>query len=220
MSHRNHKRRRREARPPAAGADHQPARGGSRLRWIAGTLAGVAAIALVVGLVLSGRDDNATVAAPAAAAPASTHGVPPQIAANRAHANQVIDGSLRDTLRRLKGMPVVVNQWASWCPNCRQEFAFFQRLARTYGHRGAFVGLDSNDRRGAAQAFLRSFPVPYPSLYDPGAEQARAIGGGQGWPTTFYYDRTGRETYVRVGGYTTLATLEADIRRYALGEAS
>jgi thiol-disulfide isomerase/thioredoxin len=171
---------------------------------------------------VGGRKDSPTVAAPAAAAaPAvSTHGVPRQIAANAAQANQVVDGSIQDKLAQLKGVPVVVNQWASWCPNCKQEFPYFQQLARTYARRVAFVGLDSQDNRTDAVAFLRGFPVTYPSVYDGSAGQARSIGGGQGWPTTFFYDRTGRQTYVRQGGYTTLASLQADIRRYALGTTS
>ena len=82
------------------------------------------------------------------------------------------------------------------------------------------MGLDSQDKRGDAEAFLRGFPVTYPSVYDAAAAQARSIGGGQGWPTTFYYDRTGRQTYVRQGGYVSLESLEADIRRYALGESA
>jgi thiol-disulfide isomerase/thioredoxin len=114
----------------------------------------------------------------------------------------------------------VVNQWASWCPNCKQEFPFSQQLAHTYERRVAFVGLDSQDSRGDAEAFLRGFPVTYPSLYDPSAAQARSIGGGQGWPTTFFYDRTGRQTYVRQGGYTSLESLRANIQRYALRTTS
>ena len=182
-------------------------------------LGGLVAIAVDVMLVVSYRGDSGTVAPPAGSAPAvPTRGVPRQITANAAQANQLVDGSIQDKLAQLRGVPVVVNQWASWCPSCKQEFPFFQRLARTFGRRVAFVGLDSQDKRGDAQSFLRSFPVGYPSIYDRDADQARSIGGGQGWPTTFYYDRTGRQTYVREGGYTSLALLAADIRRYALGE--
>jgi thiol-disulfide isomerase/thioredoxin len=132
-------------------------------------------------------------------------------------ANRVVDGSIQTKLTALRGVPVVVNQWASWCPNCKQEFPFFQQLARTYRGQVAFVGLDSQDNRGDAQSFLGQYPVTYPSIYDPSADQTRSIGGGQGWPTTFFYDRTGRQIYVRAGGYATLASLQADIQRYALG---
>jgi thiol-disulfide isomerase/thioredoxin len=188
------------------------------LIWAGTILGALAAVAIAVVLVVSHRTDNATVSRSATAAPAvPTRGVPSQIAANARQANQVIDGSIKDKLGQLKGVPVVVNQWASWCPNCKQEFPLFQRLARTFRSRVAFVGLDSQDKRGDAQSFLRSFPVDYPSIFDPSAEQARSLGGGQGWPTTFYFDHTGRETYVRQGGYTSIALLRADIERYALG---
>jgi len=223
MSNRQEKERRRQARLATERAETRRAARRTQPGWIAATLGGIAAIAIVVVLVVSGRKDSATVAAPARAATPVTavgKGVPRQIAANAAQANQVVDGSIQDKLDALKGVQVVVNQWASWCPNCKAEFGFFQQLAHTYRRQVAFVGLDSQDKRGDAESFLRSFPVTYPSLYDPGADQARSIGGGQGWPTTFFYDRTGRQTYVRQGGYTTLASLQADIERYALGTTS
>jgi len=86
---------------------------------------------------------------------------------------------------------MVVNQWASWCPNCKAGFGFFQRLAQRYSRQVAFVGLDSQDRRSDAQAFLRGFPMPYPSIYDPSAREARPVGGGQGWPTTVLDEQAG-----------------------------
>jgi thiol-disulfide isomerase/thioredoxin len=221
MSNRQEKKRRRQARLAAERIEARRVSRRTDLTTIGIMLASLAVIAVAVALVVSHRSENSTTAAPeAAAADTPTRGVPRQIAANTAQANRVIDGSIQDKLATLKGVPVVVNQWASWCPNCKQEFPFFQRLARTYGRQVAFVGLDSQDKRGDAEAFLRGFPVTYPSLYDPGAGQARSIGGGHGWPTTFYYDRTGRQTYVREGGYTTLALLQVDIRRYALGEGT
>lgn len=222
MSNRQEKERRRQARRAAERADAQQHARRRDLTTIGVVLASLAAIVVAVVLVVSHRsDDGAATAAPVAAAPAAaTPGVPRQIAANDTQANQVIDGSIQDKLAQLKGVPVVVNQWASWCPNCKQEFPFFQQLAHAYEKRVAFVGLDSQDKRGDAQAFLRGFPVPYPSLYDAGAGQARSIGGGQGWPTTFFYDRTGHQTYVREGGYTSIELLRADIKRYALGTTS
>ena len=44
-----------------------------------------------------------------------------------------------------------------------------------------------------------------------------SLGGGQGWPTTFFIDRRGRETFVHEGAYPSEALLDQDIRRYALG---
>jgi thiol-disulfide isomerase/thioredoxin len=141
---------------------------------------------------------------------------PKRLQANLRQANQLLDVPIDQKLNELRGVPVVVNQWASWCPNCRSEFPFFQRLAAEFRDEVAFVGLDSQDDRGAAEGFLKQFPVPYPSVFDPSAAQAVSIGGGRGWPTTIYFNRRGESTYVRPGGYATLAQLRADIERYAL----
>jgi len=56
----------------------------------------------------------------------------------------------------------------------------------------------------------------YPSINDPGADQARSVGAGLGWPTTIFYDAKGKRRFVRQGGYTSQGSLDADIRAYAL----
>jgi len=128
----------------------------------------------------------------------------------------VIDENVTARLAKLKGVPVVVNMWASWCPNCRAEFGYFQGLSKAYDGKVAFLGLDSNDNRGDAESFLKQFPVPYPSINDPGADQARSVGARLGWPTTIFYDAKGKRRFVRQGGYTSQGSLDADIRAYTL----
>src|SRR5215218_4631998 len=77
-------------------------------------LASLAVIAVAVALVVSHRSESSTTATPAAAAAdPPPRGVPRQIAVNMAQANRVIDASIQDKLATLKGVPVVVNQWAS-----------------------------------------------------------------------------------------------------------
>jgi thiol-disulfide isomerase/thioredoxin len=120
-------------------------------------------------------------------------------------------------LAALRGHPVVVNQWASWCGPCRYEFPFLRRLARTYRGQVAFLGVDAQDSRAEAEAFLRRMPVPYPSFFDESADAARTFKGAQSWPTTAFYDRAGKLAYTHIGAYATQAKLEADIRRFALG---
>ena len=149
--------------------------------------------------------------------PSAAGGLPAQIAGNAAEENKVIETPIEAKLATLRGVPVVVNQWASWCPNCKAEFPFFQRESQRYAKQIAFLGLDAQDQRSGAEAFLRKLPVNYPSIFDPTAQQAASIGGGQGWPTTFFIDRTGKETFVHEGAYASEATLDRDIQRYALG---
>jgi cytochrome c biogenesis protein CcmG, thiol:disulfide interchange protein DsbE len=137
----------------------------------------------------------------------------------RSEANALLDGgprAFRARLRALRGTPVVVNQWASWCGPCRFEFPFFQRLAERYAGRVAFLGVDSQDSRSNARAFLERFPVPYPHFYDKDASVARVFRGGRAWPTTAFYDRDGDLVFTHLGAYATEAKLDEDIRRYAL----
>lgn len=129
----------------------------------------------------------------------------------------VLDGgpeAFRARLRELRGTPVVVNQWASWCPSCQYEFPYFARMALKYRGRVAFLGVDSNDSRSRAEGFSKRHPVPFPHYYDPDVKIARIFRGGIAWPTTAFYAADGKLVYTRPGGYPKAAELEADIRRY------
>ena len=123
-----------------------------------------------------------------------------------------------EQLRELRGYPVVVNAWATWCGPCKLEFPFFQRAATRLGKRVAFLGLNVSDNRESAERFLQKRPVPYPSLEDgSGATLRDAAPGVRGLPVTIYYDAKGRRTFVHQGGYRDEADLLADVERYATG---
>ena len=124
--------------------------------------------------------------------------------------------SFEAQLRKLRGTPVVVNQWASWCGPCKFEFPFFRDAARKYRGRVAFLGVNSDDSRDSAERFLRENPVPYPSWFDPDVKVARLFKGGVAWPTTAYYDRRGRLVETHAGAYASQGKLEEEIREFAL----
>lgn len=88
--------------------------------------------------------------------------------------------------------------------------------ARKYSSRIAFLGVDSQDNRGNAAAFLKKSPVPYPHYFDPNGSVARVFRGGRAFPTTVFYDSSGKLVYTHIGAYATEAKLEHDVRRYAL----
>lgn len=204
------------------GEERQAARRKHRLvtrAWLLGFVLIVGAALGFVGLKGGHRTlavRTATSAAPAPP-PAPSSGMPSQIAANIGEASRVIEVPIGAKLAALRGVPVVVNQWASWCPNCKAEFPFFQRESQRYERQVAFLGLDAQDQRSGAEAFLKKFAVNYPSVFDQSAQEAASLGGGQGWPTTFFIDRAGSETFVHEGAYASEALLDQDIRRYALG---
>lgn len=144
---------------------------------------------------------------------------PPALAALHAQASRLLGGSTRAfqaRLASLRGYPVVVNKWASWCGPCQTEFPAFQRASVEFGRQVAFIGIDGKDANGSAQAFLRRFPVSYPSYTDPDESIARAVQAAIYYPQTVYFDRSGKMVYDHAGPYADARALETDIRRYAL----
>jgi len=145
-------------------------------------------------------------------------GSPPAMAALHEQANDLLDGGASAYEKRiadLRGYPVVVNVWASWCVPCRQEFPVLQKLSARYGKKIAFLGVNSDDSDDAATTFLREEPVPYPSYTDPHKEIVDSV-GGVSFPDTAFYDSSGELAYLKQGPYRDESELEADIRHYAL----
>ena len=145
-------------------------------------------------------------------------GAAPPLAALHRQANELLGGgpeAFERRLRELRGHPVVVNKWASWCGPCRAEFPFFRQQALKRGKRVAFLGVDSNDNDAAARKFLRRYPVPYPSYRDEDLEIAALFRGVQAFPVTAFYDAKGKLAFVHQGGYPTEEKLAEDIDRYA-----
>jgi cytochrome c biogenesis protein CcmG/thiol:disulfide interchange protein DsbE len=127
--------------------------------------------------------------------------------------------AFRRQLADLRGYPVVVNKWASWCGPCRHEFPFFQRQVRKRGKQVAFMAVNSEDAREPAQKFLEEIPVPYPSFLDPDNDIAKLLGLERNFPITTFYDRRGEQIYTKPGGYASEAALADDVREYAIAAA-
>jgi len=109
------------------------------------------------------------------------------------------------SLSSLRGRPVVLNFWASWCGPCQAETPLLVRVYRTYRARGvAFVGVDTNDDRGPATAFALRYHVDYPTVYAPGDRLALAY-RIVGLPTTVFVDAGGVVRDEEVGGFVDAA---------------
>ena len=85
----------------------------------------------------------------------------------------------------------MLNVWATWCGPCRREQPGLQRLAKDYGARVGFMGINYQDDRIAAARWADDeFGVSYPSLYDPSGRTASQLGYPY-LPDTYIVDRSG-----------------------------
>jgi cytochrome c biogenesis protein CcmG, thiol:disulfide interchange protein DsbE len=99
----------------------------------------------------------------------------------------------------LRGRPVVVNFWASWCAPCVREFPLMRAAAERHRDVGlAIVGVIYQDRSEAAREFMDRMSATWPSAVDPGGEVAARY-GISGPPETFFIDRGGTVAARQIG---------------------
>jgi cytochrome c biogenesis protein CcmG/thiol:disulfide interchange protein DsbE len=99
----------------------------------------------------------------------------------------LIPGGTAVTAAELRtGPPVVLNFWGSWCPPCKEEMPALQAVHRALGDKVRFVGIDEEDTRAAALAFLHRVGVTYPSGFDGDGGVAEEKFRINGDPTTYF----------------------------------
>ena len=175
----------------------------------------IASLAILAGC---GSDEPKSAAPDPKETEEALAGSPPPLAKLHAQAGELLGGgpaAYRARLEKLRGHPVVVNKWGSWCGPCRAEFPFFQSQATKRGREIAFLGVNVQDPERDARRFLRQYPVQFPSYKDPNLKIAAAMKAVAGTPATAFYDRQGKVAYIRFGGYATEEKLIEDIERYA-----
>ena len=183
-----------------------------------GALALVAVVAIGLSQASGGGGEGKSAGGVCGKVPAELAGAPAALGDLHSQSCQLIGGgpsAFKARLASLKGYPVVVNQWASWCGPCRAEFPHFQKLGRSLGKRVAFLGVDSMDNNGDATSFLKKFPVTYPSFVDGDGKVSQVFNGVGPLPKTLFYDAGGKLKFIHVGQYKDEATLRRDISRYA-----
>jgi cytochrome c biogenesis protein CcmG, thiol:disulfide interchange protein DsbE len=110
-----------------------------------------------------------------------------------------LPGPGRGSIGEERGKWVLVNLWASWCIPCRDEAPVLERFyRRERGHGATVVGINVQDNRDDALAFLRDHPATYTELRSIGDERSSAF-GSTGVPENFLVDPNGRLALIRPG---------------------
>ena len=158
-----------EARPA-------PAAGLGRILSLGFVVAVVVALVLMLGYGLASKGGNTGNSLLAREAPDFTL--------------ELFDGNTL-TLSDLRGQPVVVNFWASWCATCREEAPDLEKVWRDYKDRGVvFVGVNVSDARQDALDYIEEFDITYGNGPDPG-KRIYDTYGITGFPETFFVSREG-----------------------------
>lgn len=156
-----------------------PERGARSARLVA-LIVGVAMLALLALMIWGiGRQAAGSVGqVPVVARPAPSFSI------------QLFEGGTFD-LSAMRGMPVFVNFWASWCIPCEEEAPTLERASRAYRDRVAFIGVDVQDTDAGAREFVRRFGVSYPNGPDPSGAISVEY-GMSGVPESYFVDRDGK----------------------------
>ena len=123
-------------------------------------------------------------------------------------AGETLDGS-RMSLADLRGGPVVINVWGSWCAPCKSEQPALERVARATRSQGVrFLGINVRDPgRTAPRRHVERYDVSYPSLYDPSARLLpRFAIAPKTIPTTYVLDHD-----LRIAAYVFGEVSEPDL---------
>jgi cytochrome c biogenesis protein CcmG, thiol:disulfide interchange protein DsbE len=166
---------------------------------LTGQVVALAAVAGLLGVLawrLTHRPKPPTVGGPA-----------PNFVASRLEGNGTV------ALRSLRGKPVVINFFASWCGPCKTEAAELEKQWQSLRGKGVvFLGIDYNDARSDARKFLAHHGVTYTTVLD----RSASIGdryGLSGVPETYFVDRKGRIVGEHILGPITTPRWAAAFRR-------
>jgi cytochrome c biogenesis protein CcmG/thiol:disulfide interchange protein DsbE len=123
---------------------------------------------------------------------ATTKGIAPRGSAAPDFDLPRLRGPGRVKLADLKGRPVMVNFWASWCIPCRKEFPLFRKAQAKYRKDGLqIVGITFKDLTGDARAFAKQQHANWDLVVGGDGDPVGRAYGVRALPQTFFIDRNG-----------------------------
>lgn len=172
----------------------------SHLRWL--VVIGIVATGLVVFSVVQTLHYSNSVSQPKLGEAETPGFLTPKSAKPAAFSLPRLSGLGREvTMASELGRPLVLNLWATTCTVCVSETPAIESVARKAGTSVEFVGVDTLDERGPAQAFVRRFHVTYQELFDPTGKVASSY-GVPGLPVTFFVTPAGKVVGENLGALT------------------
>ena len=118
-------------------------------------------------------------------------------------------GSTELSLSSLRGKPVVVNFWATWCAPCKEEMPLFQQAYDQHSKTNGLtiLAVNMNESEAKVSAFFKELDLSFPTVLD--SDQKVAVGkyGIIGLPTSYFIDSGGVIRYVKIGPFLTNSEL-------------
>jgi peroxiredoxin len=173
------------------------------LPWRTGAIAAAVVTVLVVGVVLLVRSGVNGGSGQVSAPPATVHGTLAQGQPAPDFSAATLQGS-QLTLSSLRGKPVLINFFASWCTVCEVELPGIEQAYKEHRADGfTVVGVNTLES-GDGLAFYHRMNLTFPAVYDPGTPGriGSAYGVTQGLPASIFVDRTGNVRLIQYGPVT------------------
>jgi cytochrome c biogenesis protein CcmG/thiol:disulfide interchange protein DsbE len=111
-------------------------------------------------------------------------------------------------LSSLRGKPVVLNFWATWCPPCRAELPELQAASQRYAGQLDIIGVNQAEPAEGVTAFAQQFGLTFPIPLDINADASRRY-AVRSLPTTFFVDRAGVIRHIQSGPLTEATLAQA-----------
>jgi len=103
-------------------------------------------------------------------------------------------------LDELRGQPVVLNFWATWCPACREQMPYLQAAFEQKGQEVKFIAIDVGESSGTVRRYVDATGIGFTVALDRDRGVARAY-NIRYFPTTFLVDEKGVIKHIRLGAF-------------------
>lgn len=114
------------------------------------------------------------------------------------------------SMESLKGKPLYLSFFATWCPPCNEEAPDVEEISKTYASQGLqVVGVDVLENQAKAKQFVDAHHLSYPAIVDSGA--LRDAYNINGMPVNVFIDKTGVVKKIEIGELSK-AEMLADVK--------